>query len=244
MAAFGGLVKGALSSAAARTFALGSLQARAESAVRSATTPAAERITWDAKDWPHPRAGLVHWDVAELRTKRPSEHALARQLQRWALAVCAVGAVNLLDSIVLATIIRGGAYEPLAPLYALLTLTSIGGGALATAWAWYHGVAESAGRSKTAARVGLGVVTLAVSLFAISASGNLNGVVGFAQSSRVASAVAGGSGGGAIGFWHAVMAIESLAWLSCGAAGGYLAWRTTQPAVAPPVAAAAPAAPA
>ena len=238
MAALGALRGVLAGSSMARGLAVASVQARVESSLRSATTPSSDKVDWTHKNYPTSRLGLIHYDLDELRMKRPAEHALALLLLRGAYAVCAMTLLNFIDAIALCSVLRGAAYDPLAPLYSLMTLGAIGPGALAAAWLWYHGVCESAGRSKTAARALLGLLCFLFLLFALTPSGNLHGIAGLAQTARAEHALAAGSGAAAVAYWHAVTVLESLFWGALCVGTGWVGWRTTLQQVAPPAAAA------
>lgn len=214
-----GAVKAALfKSPAARGAAVAAVQGAVAQRVSQLTTPASERIAWDVYQWPHPRLGILHLDLAELATKRPALYPLVRQLYVWWVAVmCALG-LNFADSLVLVSTIKGGAYSALSPFFSFLTFLSLGSSAFTVMRFWYHGACESNGRSKTIARAVLCVLDFMWLLFALMPSNNVLGIAGFAQSSRHERAAAEGTASGALAYWQAATVLESLAFF------GLLCW--------------------
>ncbi len=226
-AALTGAVKAALfRSPVARGAALSAVQGAVAQRVAALATPPSERIAWDSYNWPHPSIGVVHLDLAELLAKRPAEHGLVRQLYWWWGACVAALALNLVDSLVLVSVVRGGAaYSPLAPFYSVLSLLSLGGAAFTVLRAWYHGACESSGRSKTIARGVLALLCFFWLLYALMPSGNVLGLAGFAQSARHEHALSDGTPAAAVTFWQAATAYESLIFAALFGWSCYLAYR-------------------
>lgn len=217
-----------IGSAMGRKVAMQTVQSQIEQRVAAATTPAAERIAWDDYNFPlkrvHPQLGWIHYDLAELATKKAAVYPLVLQLNRWCIFIIALLLVNFIDSIVLASIIKG-AYTSVAPLEAFLCVASLGSTSFVVVHRWYHGACENSGRSKTIARALLVMLAFFFLLFALMPSGNINGIVGLAQKARLQHAEDAGTSAGAIAYWQAVIVLESLAFFAATGWSGYLIWR-------------------
>lgn len=225
-AALQGAVKAALfKSPVARTAALSAVQGAVSQRVSALTTPASERIAWDAYNFPHANIGLLHLDLAELLAKRPAQHALVRLLYWWWAAVLVALTLNLVDNLVLVSIVRGAAYSNLAPFFSVLSLLSLGSAAFSVLYTWYHGVCEASGRSKTIARALLCLLCFFWLLYALMPSGNVLGLAGFAQGARHEHALSDGTPAAAVAFWLAATAIESLCFAALCGSSCYLAYR-------------------
>jgi len=177
-----------LGSALGRQAATAAVKDAVASRFATATTPAANKIDFTVKNWPHPRAGLLHFDLAELREKRP---ALARPVA-WALwsfvAFSLVAVLNFVDTIVLTATLRGSEYSHLALFCSFMLILTLVPAGWAAVWLSYRGSVESRGRDKTVARVLQGVLVTCVFFFVFVPSGNLLGIIGLALQSRFQSA--------------------------------------------------------
>lgn len=214
-----GAVKSALfKSPVARGAAMVAMQGAVATRIAQVTTPASEKIAWDVYNWPHPRIGMLHFDLVELQTKKPAFYPLVSQMFFWWLTVIGMLVLNLVDAIVLSSVVKGSAFGGLTPFFSFLTLLSLGSTSFVAVRAWYHGVCENSGRSKTVARAILAVLDFLWLIFFVMPSGNILGLVGFAQTARHEHALADGTSGGAVAYWQAATVIESLGFL------GLLGW--------------------
>lgn len=114
--------------------------------------------------------------------------------------------------------------------------------------------AENAGRSKTIARVGCILLFIFCLVLAFVFGGNVNGLSGLGASARFDAATAGcvgvgvgaggspwcslssgfrsGTAGAVIGYWKAMMVLESLAWLTAVAGIVFLGYQSMKSLVA------------
>lgn len=186
------------------------------------------KIAWEVKNWPAARMGFTHFDLPELKAARPPEshpetYRLVLLLYGWWCGMTGLLSWNILSSIILTSTIKGGAHPQLAILYSLVEFGIMSPVGLLTLLKGYHGWAENAGRDKTIVRVSVPIFLLISFVFAIVCTGNVNGLAGLGSSAMFATATAAGTSAGAIGFWKAMMVIESLGWLGC---SGVLGWIT------------------
>lgn len=208
-----GLAKMALERAVGR--ATGNVTSQIQEAVGGVTMSSEKKIDWTVYNWPmkHEFLGLLHFDLEELKTKRSEQmHALILLQYRWWLALLAMFALNFITTIALMAGVGSPAYSSLALLFWLIELALGASLGMFFVYKSYHGWAENSGRSKTFARgtMALLLVLLVIPIFVFG--GNLNGFSGYA-SGAFATASASGVADGMIGFWKAVIAIESLAWM-------------------------------
>ena len=200
----------------------GAVAAKVTAMQQSATNT---KIAWEEKQWPHPNVGIVHFDLAELAEKRPAVLGIVRGLYHWWKLLLGVLVLNLIDSVVLTSTLSGSEYSALSIFFSFLCLATMGPLGFVAVFCWYHGDAEGSGRSKTIARVCLGLLLFLCFLFVWLPSGNINGIVGLAMTARIQAAVNAGSATAAVGYWQAVMVLESLAWGVTFGWGAYLVYR-------------------
>lgn len=166
-----------MSTALGRQAATAAVKDAIGSRFAAVTTLPANRIDWTQKNFPKCMP-LVHFDIAELREKRPGHLArVVTWLASSLLALLTVAIVNFIDTCVLVATVHG---EPglaiLGSIALCATLIPIGGAAV---FLYYRGSAESRGRETTVGRACAAVIAVVAFFFAIVPSGNLNGIVGF-----------------------------------------------------------------
>jgi hypothetical protein len=184
------------------------------------------KIEWTAYNWPSKREALalVHFDLAELATKRDAPTtALVRGGYRWWLATMALCALNFVDSCILSGVVAHG-YHGYNIALALVWAGVWAAAGFAVVWRAYHAYAEGSLKSKAIAKAGV-VVLLALALtHVLGAFGNVNGVAGFGGT-RFAAARAAGASSSSVTLWEAVTAWESLLWSADLAGLGWFAFR-------------------
>jgi hypothetical protein len=99
---------------------------------------------------------------------------------RWLYLVCGIFCVNFITNIALAA---GGARSAISLLFIFIELAIAGPLGVATLFFTYRGWAESAGRDKTIARVGMLLLLIFSLVMCFVFGGNVNGLSGLGASS-------------------------------------------------------------
>lgn len=195
--------------------ATASVQEQVSAAVGNVTTSSEKKIEWTSYNWPmkHEYLGLLHFDLAELREKRSETmYMLVLLMYRWWQCMLGMFGLNFVTTIVLMATMPSAAFSSLSILYWLIEFGSYSSLGMFAVYKAYHGWTESSGRSKTFARgtAALLAILLVIPIFVFG--GNVNGLSGYG-SSAFSIASQNGAADGAVAFWKAMIAIESLIWM-------------------------------
>jgi hypothetical protein len=204
-------------------------------------------INWTAYNWPLPYdfGALLHFDLVELREKRPEGvFHMINAFYSWHRATLLLLAVNFVTTIILVAAAQGS--DPAQPAYSGIAILAacawgivIPAANMSVVYKAYHGWAEGSRVSQLMAR-GLMLLTIILAMIqAFGGFGNINGWARFngASSGSFREADAKRVPAPVISFWQAMTVLESGSWLAQLGVQGWMAYRMMAGPVAPGLAA-------
>lgn len=194
-------------------------------AAKAGARPPSQRINWEDFNFPCGRepCNIIHFDLGELERIDERAHSTVRLVYIWFLILLAVVFVNFINTIVIAAGVGNSAiYSGVNVVYAIFNIILGSSGGLFVLYNVYRGLADPSPTFKRRGLVVLAILLVCAFLQAILGGGNTNGL-GNLGSARMDAAVAADLG--IVGYWTAMVVIESLVWFGNVGIGGFALYR-------------------
>lgn len=182
-----------------------------------------QQILWDDYCWPHRHEylAIIHFDLAELREKRPyGVYLMVRGIYWWWAYTLCLCLLNLISVSVLAGS-GGSGYSGVNVLFSVGWLLAYGIMGMIMTYKCYHGICAPSRASSIVAKVLCVALQVMTWLQAFANMGSCNGWSNLGG--RIKHAQANGLPDSAAQYWTATVMVESLLWTG---ALGWLVWCT------------------